>query len=526
LEYEKDEPVEQGLTTLRSARWLEDGRIAVFFDRPPELPDPVLLAWGDGGSSVRLDEDLRTVESLDDADPPPFLVRVVDAHGTPLSTLVPVDDPAALEDALYGAKGQRDSRPTELQGLEDAPLIQIALWANDKFIFDPDDTPAFRKAQDAAGEEEDAEDTSDFWERYAREELQYDPRSQSYKPLTPGSGEMSPVDELMRELQIMLDSAPSDVRRLRILRGGDRDEEGERGPGTPWTMEARHRRRAYNLFMRWCSAVADPRHLLLDPTAPATNYSTLLGVIFAAWSQDALPPKQCRTLLLTLLTAFVGGSEKTGFLGRIGESEREQALARLDPFVLELGSGLATVALESNWRTDIYDWQPVLQRAIDLDVILPGDWSVRIVERISGKRMNVGQVQDLFKERIAFVDDDTWCQRVAAELGLERITLDLHRQATVRSAVKVDGAGDPLRDVRLLSVARRFLDFKKLPAVAIMSGAGSVMIFEPGVSARAMVAGEPGRTSPVPVSLERLREIEEQGGTWGDLIGSTESEAA
>src|SRR5205823_13126520 len=127
-------------------------------------------------------------------------------------------DPAALRETLVGMAAKRSSRPAELEGVDMAPLVRLVLWANDKLIFDPDDTSAFRRAREAAGEDASAEDAGDFWERYASEELQYDPRVQSYKPLTAGGLASQPVDELLRELELLLHAAPGSgaARLLRV----------------------------------------------------------------------------------------------------------------------------------------------------------------------------------------------------------------------------------------------------------------------------------------------------------------------
>jgi hypothetical protein len=276
--------------------------------------------------------------------------------------------------------------------------------------------------------------------------------------------------------------------------------------------------RAYNLFKRWSQAVADPRHMLIDPTAPVVNYETLLAVISAAWAHEALESRQLRKLLLTLLTGFIGTDQRQqGFLGRVDDQEREEALSRLDPFAGEIAAGLAAVALDSHWLATIYEWQPVLRRGLDLAVLRPGEWSARIVKRLLGKDVDVEEIQDLLQQRIEFVDEGTWCQRVAAELGFDSVSLDLHRNATVRARVVVKGAGRPLGDTRLLSLTRHFLEFKPVPAVAIEVG-GDVLIFEPGAPARARI-DKAFRRSPEPVALAQLEAIERQGGSWADLLG-------
>lgn len=524
LEFEEDEPVETGLGLLRSATWRGDGRIAVEA-REGTDPSSGLLSWSEAGPPTSLDEEGVSQEALVDRDPRPVLVWLVDGGGEALTNRVPVDDPVALEDTLTASRAKKDVGPPELQGLEASPLVRMALWAHDKFIFDLDQTPGFRRAQEAAAEDSEAEDASDFWDRYAEEELRHDPRSQTYRPMTPGDA--SPVDELLRELQAMLYAAPDEpVPSLWLVGASAAEAKEESKPGTPWTMEARQRIRAFRLFMRWSKAIADPRHRLIGPDAPAVNYSTLLGVILAAWIHEAFDHKHLQRLLLTLLTSFVGTGEGYGLLGRSDESERDEVLCRLDPFILEAGCGLTAAALRSEWRAEIYNLQPVLRRALDLDVLISGERSVQVHQRLTGELLGTGEISDLLGERIRFVDNDTWCKRLAEELGLQSIALDLNRNATVRAAVTVRGSTNPLEDVRLLTVARRFLDFKHLPAVALFSGTErDVLIFEPGQPARAMVGGVPHRSSQ-PVSPELLEQIERQGGSWADLLGLGSTAAA
>jgi hypothetical protein len=521
FEFEEDERPASGGVDLRAAVWRDDGRVAITCSAPEKLPADARLSWAVGSQTATLDGEGVTVDPLGERDPLPLLVCLVAPDGTVLSNKVPVDDPTALEETLLGNRRRADSRPIELQGIEDAPLIRIALWANDKFIFDLDREPASRRAQEAI-ETPEVEEAGDFWKRYAKEELLYDPRSQSYRPLTPGVSGPAPVEELMRELRTMLEAAPGQAGpQLRILaaESSEIDGEGEALTGTSWSMEARQRRRAYNLFMRWAQAVADPRHMLVSPTAPVVNYETLLGVVSAAWTHDALEPKQLRKLLLVLFTSFVGADQRQpGFLGQVDEEQRDEALSRLNPFARELAAGLAAVALNSHWRGAIYDWQPLLRRGLDLDVLLPGEWSVRVVKRLLGKDVDVDWIYDLLRQRIEFVDEDTWCERVAAEFRFDSVSLDLHRAAKVRSWIFVGGVDDPLNDRRLLSIIRLFFAFKEVPAVALDTGGKNVMIFEPGSPPRALIAGA-SHHSREKVTLAELEEVERQGGSWADLLG-------
>jgi len=523
LEFDDDHPTLARPVVLRNATWRNDGRVELNWAGSAAPPADAMLVWNEVTAGVVIDTRGVTAEPVDDYDPLPLICWVADAGGDVLSNRVAIDDPAALHEALTGPDRKTSSRPSELEGLEMLPLLRLALWAHDKFIFDLDDTAAIRRADDAAAENANDHDVSDFWDQYAKAELEYDARAQTYRSLAVGpDSHAGPVDELLRELQILLHASPDAPHPvLRVLTPADdgTDEEGEPRAGTPWTMEVRQRVRAYNLLKRWSDAVADPRHALVSANAPVTNYQTLLACCLLAWMHEALDDIRLRRLLLNLLKAFVGSGKGQGFLGRVEDADRDDALKRLDPFLIEVAAGLVGVALgpRAPWREDIYEWQPLLARGVEYGVILPGDWSATVIARITGEASTAEEVDELLTRRMDFVDDETWCERLAAELGLTRISLDLRRQATVATGVTVHGPGDPLHDARLLKVARRAIDHKKLTAVAVSCGENCLMVFEPGKRARARVHGGVLRSSE-PVDTARLKEIEQQGGSWADVL--------
>lgn len=519
LEFEEDALGPGWPLVLHSALWLKDGRIQLDWG-PDDVPEGTGLGWEGSVTNAGLSIDGSTVEALDRHDPVPLLVKLLDADGLAISNQVVVDDPAALRETLIGSTGKNSSRPSEMENVEMVPLVRLVLWAHDKFIFDPDETAAFRRAQEAAGEDAKAEDAGDFWERYATEELQYDPRMQSYKPLTAGGGSAEPVDELLRELQMLLHAAPArdPGRVLRALTEGPDGDDEPGGLGTPWSMEARQRIRAYHLLMRWAAAVADPRHALVAPRAPVVNYETLLGVLFLAWATDALETKQVRKLLQTLLDAFIGGTPGGGFLGRVDEEARSEAVTALDPGFVEIAAGLTYVLLvDHGWREDIYDWQPTLQRGVKFGVVLPGALSESVILHLTGDIVRADAIDDLLTRRIDWVDEATWCKRLAAELDLSSVVLERFNSPKVPVRANVEGSFDPLHDTRLLTVARRVVDFKQIEAVAVRA-ARDTFVFEPGAHARALVGGKK-YTTDAPMDAIRLGEVEGQGGTWADVLG-------
>lgn len=521
LEFDDDHPGAAGAVVLRSARWRADGHVVLDWTTD-QLAAGTTLCWEGAPAAVEVRPDGASAEPLDAAAPIPLIVWLADAASQQLSNRVVIDDPDALRETLAGAAARRSSRPAELEGVEMAPLVRLALWAHDKLIFDPDETSAFKRAQEAAGEDATAEDAGDFWERYASEELQYDPRVQSYKPLTAGGLGSQPIDELLRELEMLLHAAPGTgaTRLLRVLTvGGGGGEEGEsHGTGTPWTMEARQRIRAYHLLMRWATAVSDPRHTLIAAQAPVVNYETLLAILFVAWVEDALAVAQLRKLLLTLLNAFVGPAAGHGFLGQVDDDERGAVLAALDQRFAEIAASLLYAALtEPGWRDDIYEWQPVLRRTIELGVAVPGSLSGPSVLHLTGDPTDDAAIGQLLARRVDWVDEATWCRRLTTELELTSLRLDRFNPPRFPIVAMVGGVAEPASDTRLLSVARRVLDFKSLQAVVVRV-ADDTFVLEPGAHARARVGGRTYKTDDA-VDGARLREIEDQGGSWADLLG-------
>ena len=528
LIFEEDHPTGARALVLRSAQWRVDGRVQLRLADDDAPPAGAHLAWDGAGSSGQLDEHGVTVAALDEADPRPVIVYLADTEGVVLSNRVVVDDPGALHETLVGSPSKRSTRPRELEDVEMVPLVRLVLWAHDKFIFDPDENAAFRRATEAAAENQSAEDATRFWERLATEELQYDPRVQSYKPLVVSGKSATPVDELLRELEMLLHAAPTTdtgpVFRVITTLAGESPSGDEPGEGVPWTMEARQRVRAFNVLMRWATALSDPRHALIDPHAPVVNYETMLGIIVMAWVNGALEDRQARKLLLAALDGFVGPRRGVGFLGRSSPEEAADAVTHLREGFVELGAGVVYAALSRpGWTEDIYDWQPAVQRGIELGVLLPGPLSESVAVQVTDERPTVANIDELLAHRVDWVDEETWCARLARELGLGSIRLE-RRTATVTLAAVVSGCSDPLTDTALLTVARRALDFKHESAIAVRAG-DDTFIYEPGGLARAKSHGETYR-SRSPIDGATLRAVEDQGGTWGDLLGITRGSLA
>jgi hypothetical protein len=211
IDYEADKtPTPAYPVRLLSAALTVDDRLRVETDAANA--HQLAVAWEDRDHAMALRVDGRTEEQLGE-DKRPLIVWLVDAGGEPCSNRVVVDDPAALEEML-GERGGAADRPAEIADEDErSDLVSLLSWAHQHFIFDLEDTPAARRAKNAQQQQADQDDTG-FWERYVRDELTYDTRSQTYRPLS-GARTLASGDLLLREIEAMLKAKqrPKAVKR-------------------------------------------------------------------------------------------------------------------------------------------------------------------------------------------------------------------------------------------------------------------------------------------------------------------------
>lgn len=148
------------------------------------------------------------------------------------------------------------------------------------------------------------------------------------------------------------------------------------------------------------------------------------------------------------------------------DEERAASLAELDPAFAEIAAGLAFVALSvTGWHAEIYDWQPTLVRGVDLGVILPGELGVLVAAHLANHAIDKKTIDDVLTNRLSWIDEPTWCKRLATELALQSIRLEPFSNPRVPLLARLVGVSEFLYDPRILTVARRAIDFKKVKAV-------------------------------------------------------------
>lgn len=515
LEYDDDPPAGPTWSVrLLTALLATDGRLQL---RTVGEISGLSVAWGEHAAAVPLTAAGATVEPIDDDDA--LIVWLVDEAGDQCSNPVVIDDPRALEAVLGDADSQRD-RPAELRDQDGASeLLKLLTWAHGRFIFDLEETPAFQRASAAQDHQQHVDDTG-FWERYAREELVSDPRSQTYRPIG-STATLTETDALLHEIQAMLAAAPGD-RRLRVVsaRGSEDATTDEQQQGTPWTFSARERVRSRNLLRRWARAVADPRHFWLSPDAPSRNYEALLEVLALIWLSDALEATDIVDLLEELWTSFLGSDSRSGVIDRAEPGLATEVLASLREDSRQIGAALAYCALHGDlaWSTWIYAWQPFLTRGLDLDVLRPGPLATDLVEAICDERPTAEGLLSTIRARATWIDETTWGDRLASELAVDRVRLVNNAGfRNVDTVVSVDGLAAPAADSRLIVIARRTMTFKNSSHVLLIAGDQRFLI-RLGDRCRARINSEP-RTSVTVIDAERLAAVELQRGTLSDLLG-------
>jgi hypothetical protein len=462
-----------------------------------------------------------TTDALSEHDQPPLLAWLINGDGETVSNAVAIDDPNALERSLASRDPSRD-RPGDLNEQDaDTPLGQLMSWLHQQCIFDIDDTSAARRAQ-AAQDEAPEEESTDFWDRLLEDELSYDHRTQNYRRMGPT---VVPIGhDLFRTLEIMLARAPLEHPILRLITGQPTDEhEVNKHTGVSWSLDARQRVRVTNVLSRWCRAVSDPRHALLRPDAPATNYQALVTVLVTAWVEQALDEDRLTRLAGELFRAFFGDGKSPGFLGRADAELRATVLDQLDDAVREWAAGLAYLVLRPQrpWRSVVYEWQPYLRAGLmDSDAMAVGQRTIEMVTRVIGKEVAAREIEDVLLARAEYLDEDRWCQNLARQLDVPHIALRTFNNPNVPLRINIGGVTDPLTDPRVLEAAMQAMRFRKMPAIGIEAGGWLVLVRpgRPAIARHGHVDGPRVQSDKV-VTEDRLKEVERQGGALSELLG-------
>ena len=463
---------------LTQARQLADGRVHVSSDpaaKPgwrladhissqPIVPDQLHQPGNDGATTTG-----------------PLLGRLVqllDANGATLSNHLVVDDVTALRHALQVSEQTGSSRPAELAGADlDTPLGQAMLHLHRHVVMDVSERAdgTGSAGEGAAGstdvlrDELTDDDDDDLWVRLERDKLGRDPRAGTYARLVGGSGADGGVAEpLMELLAAMRDRSPAPpppatgpARSLLRMLTDDLDtdpglEHADRADGARWSLNARVRVRARNVLRRWAAAQTDPRLTWVDPLAPLGNLLLIAACFARLWRDQASPGalvelthEDLTELWQRWFWPFLGSGSGSGWLAQLDNDGRIHGM--LHGELAHTATALCWLAVRpgEQRRERLVAWQPYLQAALELDLLIVDDDTAAYLSACGYPIKRTKVEQDLL-DAMTFLDDALWCSQRANELELLELRLEPAPPGTQgRVLLRVCGISDPLGDPRV-----------------------------------------------------------------------------
>ena len=408
------------------------------------------------------------------------LVHLVDADGLTLSNPVLTDDAAALAAAL-GEGGDGPDRHVP-SGLNDAdlntPLGRALQTLHRELVMDVTENADPSPQPTGSGDAEADTTDDEFWDRVERERLAADPRGARYGQAGNRGGSLDLVLQVLEALGArvpQLDgTSPLDVEFRPPAQAASADE----ATGRRWSARARIRIRVRNVLRKWAAAQSDPSLRWIDRFAPVTNLSVITGVLgplrmaAAAGVDVVLTEADIDEIWWLWLASFVGTGRQDGFLDRLDSGETAEAVGRLSPWFGETAALLCWIAVRRGpeQRKRIVNVQAVLIAALEQDLLNPTSTTARWATRRGRgtKATTVASVTDDLLNAGAFVDDDLWCDKAAAELHLTGLRLEHVRDRhSVPLRLLVTGIDDPLTDVRMPRLLDAVLRYRRGVGVAI-----------------------------------------------------------
>lgn len=510
---------------LLNARLLKDGRVEAV-TLPPADP-----AWrlANHDTIAPVSVTGSTATSTVPLDGP--LIHVADADGVVLSNRVVVDDPDALRRILQVGDRTGTGRPAELNSTDlDTPLGRALAHLHQHAVMDVSEQAGTGGGGDVTRDEVDGGDVDDsLWDRLERDKLGRDPRAGTYGRLSARAGERGGAAEpLVELLDAMRHRAPGDSvgdgRALLRLITDAGDEPGTR-PGTRWSTTAKIRVRARNVLRRWAAAQTDPRLVWVDSLAPAGNVALVAAMFAELWVAQATPDAVAELtaddlddLWARWFWPFVGTGQGDGWLDRVdGDDEKLKAVLAGD-FTRNV-TALCCLAIRpgGSRRERLVAWQPYLRAAFDRDLIDVDDDVIALLTAAGHPADHV--VEDLL-EALEFIDDALWCERTAAEFGLDYLALEAMAQGqTVSVRLDVGGVTTPLHDPRLPSLVVAVSRYRKTDAVAVYAADAEWRLVVSGGEPVMYLADLDAATrESAPTSPHDVASLAASNGVFADLL--------
>lgn len=464
---------------LDAATRESDGMIVVASVPPPRdgdrLTDGRSVADIQGGRSAPLAHDDATQ-----------FVWLLNAADEVVSNRVPVDELAALARALTAQDATDSDRPRELDPIDrDHPVARILIELHQGAVFDVADTPAQTRVDAGRGGEAGGEagEGDAFWDRYFEEELGRDPRARRYGPNGLGMPDSEYPDEFGALLLQMLQRAPA-PNELRLLDGTSVTREQAEVEGHRWTMTQRLRVRAFNVLMRWSSAVNDPRVRWFGAYAPVRHYLALLGALARIWPQARMPDDKDRwltadqlaRLAANLFSAFVRPENGLGYLASLHDDERAAAVELLRAQGAPATAAALAYCVLRGAKADVFfAWQSFLVPALQWGAI-DADGCADLASACIGVSVTDEQVRARLEHAANYIDDDHWCAQAVTSWGFASVALKPSGNPNVPLDLVVSDEGNWLRDPRYVGLVRAALAYVKGSGIRLRVGADLLVL--------------------------------------------------
>jgi hypothetical protein len=520
----------------------EDGRVEVTTD-PAPTSNWVL---SDLRTRYALVPGPRPETAVTDGPVAGRLVEIVNGADEVVSNRAVVDDPVALARAMKSTQSSLHAdRPVELTAADlGSPLGAAITWLHRNLVMDVTERASATPTGGVSDTEATEQSDDELWERLEREQLARDPRAGLYSRIwrTHSLGSDDPMIELLeafgsRAPAARRDAGASSSILAEVIRlahttpdAPDSVDDADDKSSRRWRPGTRIRVRARNALRRWAAAQNDPRLIWVNPLAPAGNFAMIATTLAHLRLDAALHPDRVvltaddlDDLWTRWLRPFVGTGLGDGWLDRQRETSSDDLLDRVPRGLPEVVAALVWLAIRPgpDQRRRVIELQTSIVAARRHQILRPTGETARFLSAVTGDGLSRDEIDRDLRAAEGFIDDDLWCERLAAELDLPAIRIKPSPGAQhIQVRLDVDGIEDPRLDPRVPRVVIEVRHYRGCEGVAVFAGNGSWRLVMPGEQPALFLAGLGSKevTTRTAITDDQLEALVSAAGVLADLF--------